>query len=100
SRVAKLASHAWHLLICNPIYRRHRSGSAESPCERLAACRFREESENRMTDGSAVPPQPRNKRMKLSGAQTHRSAQGVLDGSCMDCGVDTMARGEYYALKN
>jgi hypothetical protein len=35
-----------------------------------------------------------------SGAQTRPSAQGVLDGSCMDCGVDTIARGEYYALKD
>jgi len=40
------------------------------------------------------------KRMKHSGAQTRPSAHGPLGGSCMDCGIDAMARGEYYALKD
>jgi hypothetical protein len=38
--------------------------------------------------------------MKHSAAQTRPPAHGPLDGSCMDCGVDTIARGEYYALKD
>jgi hypothetical protein len=38
--------------------------------------------------------------MKRSGSKSQPSAPGVLDGSCMDCGVDTMARGEYYSLKD
>jgi hypothetical protein len=29
-----------------------------------------------------------------------RSAAGILDGSCMDCGVDTRAKDEYYMLKD
>ena len=38
--------------------------------------------------------------MKRRRAQTQPSAQGVFDGLCMDCGVDTIARGEYYSLRD
>jgi len=38
--------------------------------------------------------------MKRRRARTQPSAQEVLDGLCMDCGVDTIARGEYYSLRD
>jgi len=33
-------------------------------------------------------------------SETRSSAAAVLDGSCMDCGVDTISQGEYYSLKD
>jgi|SRR5579872_4097082 len=38
--------------------------------------------------------------MRHMSSDTRPSIAGVLDGSCMDCGIDTMAQGEYYGLKD
>lgn len=36
----------------------------------------------------------------MSGKRTSRSASSILDGACMDCGVHTMAREEFYMLRD
>jgi len=33
-------------------------------------------------------------------AKRAKTRTGVVGGSCMDCGIDTMARGEYYMLRD
>lgn len=41
----------------------------------------------------------RSWRVGMSGKR-EKEASSLLDGACMDCGVDTMARDEYYMLKD
>lgn len=41
---------------------------------------------------------PRSRRVGMSGKREKEAS--LLDGACMDCGIDTMARDEYYMLKD
>ncbi len=36
----------------------------------------------------------------MSGKRNYGAASSILDGACMDCGVETMARDEYYMLRD